>query len=85
MLSPGGIESKMWMNLLNDAGERTEAVLLATGDRRMRVVVRGRHDAMELRLIKDQWMSDNGDAIDIESLISAAGTVALPCYRGHAA
>ena len=75
----------MLMNLLRDAGMREEAVLLATGDHRMRVVVRGRNDALELRFVKGQWMSEEGDAVDIESLISAAGTVALPCYRGHAA
>jgi len=35
----------------------------------MRVIVRGAEDARELRLIKDQWMTEEGDAVDIESLI----------------
>ena len=74
----------MLMNLLNDTGERTEAVLLATGDNRMRVVVRGQKDATELRLIQDQWVSEDGDTIDIESFISA-GETALPSYRVNAA
>ena len=60
----------MLMTLLNAAGERGEAALLATGDRRIRIVIRGRKDTTELRLIKDQWMSENGVAVDIESLIA---------------
>jgi len=62
------------MNLLNDAGERTEAVLLATGDYHMRILVRGSKDASELRLIEDQWISENGVAVCIESLIPLAPT-----------
>lgn len=85
MLSAGGINTKMWMNLLNHAGKRTEAVLLATGDRRMRVLVRGRNDATELQLIKGQWMSDDGEAVDIESLIRIGWAAALPRSHGHAA
>ena len=64
----------MLMNLLNAAGKRTEAVLLATGDNRMRVVVRGFKDATELRFIKERWLSENGVAVDIESLITMAET-----------
>jgi len=74
----------MLMSLLDDAGERNEAVLLAAGTDRMRIVVRGRKDATELRLIKDQWMSEDGDAVEIESLFNA-DEPALPCYRDHAA
>lgn len=75
----------MWMNLLNDAGKRTEAVLLATGDRRMRVLVRGQNDATELHLIQGQWMSDDGEAVAIESLIRVEWAVARPRSHGHAA
>jgi hypothetical protein len=59
----------MLMTVLKANGERTEAVLLAIGDSRMRVVIRGLNNTTELRLIQDQWMSENGVAIDIESLI----------------
>jgi hypothetical protein len=63
----------MLMNLLNGTGERTEAVLLATGDNKMRIVVKGLKDATELRLVEDQWISENGVAVDIESLIAIDG------------
>ena len=85
MLSAGGFDTKMWMNLLNDAGERTEAVLLAIGHHRMRVLVRGQNDAADLQFIKGQWMSDDGDTVEIESLIRAGWTVARPRSQGHAA
>ena len=62
------------MNLLNDAGERTEAVLLAAGKYHMRIVVRGVKDTTELRLIKDQWTSENDKAVYIESLIMLPAT-----------
>ena len=75
----------MRMMLLFENGLRVEAVLLATSDYRMRVVVRGTEDATELRLIKDQWMSEEGEAVDIESIIAAGETFARPAVRGHAA
>ena len=63
------------MNLLNDAGERTEAVLLAAGNYQMRIVVRGLKDTTELRLIKDQWISENDKAVYIESLLTIPATI----------
>lgn len=59
----------MLLSLMNVTGERTDAVLLAIGGSRMRVVIRGLNDAAELRFIKDQWIFENGVAVEIESLI----------------
>ncbi len=64
----------MLMNLLNDTGERTEAVLLASGNYHMRVVIQGSKDTTELRLIEDRWISENGKAVYIESMIALAVT-----------
>jgi hypothetical protein len=64
----------MLLSLLNVTGERTEAVLLAIGDSRMRVVIRGLNDTAELRFIKDQWIFENGVPVDIESLIAIPAT-----------
>lgn len=58
----------MRMILLFENGLRSEAVLLAASDHKMRVVVRGTADTTELRRIKDQWISEEGDAVDIESI-----------------
>ena len=75
----------MRMMLLFENELRVEAVLLATSDYRMRVVVRGTDDATELRLIKDQWMSEEGEAVDIESIIMAEQAFARPVAHGNAA
>jgi hypothetical protein len=72
------------MMLLFENGLRAEAVLLAASDHRMRVVVQGTEDATELRLIQDQWMSEDGEAVDIESLI-LAGQAFDAVAQGHAA
>jgi hypothetical protein len=41
-----------------------EAILLVAGLDRMRVIVRGARDATELQLINDQWMTEEGGALD---------------------
>jgi hypothetical protein len=51
----------------------------------MRVVVQGTEDATELRLVKDQWVSEEGEVVDIESLILAGQAFGQPLARGHAA
>lgn len=73
----------MYTILLLENGERVEAVVLATSKYRMRVVIRGSREATELRLLKNQWMSEEGDAVDIESLIVTAETSALGGHRFH--
>lgn len=75
----------MRMMLLFENGLRVDAVLLATSDYRMRVVVPGKEDVTELRLIKDQWRSEEGEAVDIESIIIAKQPFARPAAHGHAA
>ena len=75
----------MQMMLLYENGLRVETVVLATSDYRMRVVMRGGTDTTELRLIKDQWMTEEGEALDIESVILAGAEQGVPCWRGNAA
>ena len=75
----------MPMILLFENGLRVDAMLLATGRNRMRVILRGGRDATELRLFKDQWMSEEGDAVDIESIFLAGVTFGLNQARVNAA
>ena len=49
---------------------RVEAVLLSATADRMRVVVRNQNDALELHRTGDQWVSDRGSAVEIESLVA---------------
>jgi hypothetical protein len=62
------------MILLCENELRPEAILLVAAPGRMRVIVRGAKDATELRLINDQWMTEEGGALDIESLIMRAAS-----------
>ena len=68
----------MLMTFLKASGERAEAVLLAAGDNKMRVVISGSKDATELRLIKDQWTTENGVVVGIESLIPISSATGRP-------
>jgi hypothetical protein len=73
------------MILLYENGLRVDAVLVAIGRNRMRVVLRGCKDASELRLLKDQWMSEEGDGVDIESIFMAGESARLNHARVNAA
>jgi hypothetical protein len=75
----------MRMILLCENELTTEAILLVAGPDRMRVIVGGAKDATELRLINDQWMTEEGDAVDIDSLIMRSEGLSQPCVRGNAA
>ena len=48
---------------------RTEAILLAAGPGCMRVVRRGQDDTVELRLSGGLWVSESGEAVEIEAVI----------------
>jgi hypothetical protein len=64
----------MHMILSYETGKRTEGILLAVSPGRMRVVVRERNDTVELSLIGDRWISEDGDHVEIESLIADGET-----------
>ena len=36
----------------------------------MRLAIRGRNETVELRLIDDQWLSDEGDPIEFEAILT---------------
>lgn len=75
----------MRMMLLFENGLRVETALLATSDYKMRVVFRDAKDATELRLLKDQWMTEEGDAVDIEAVMTAGTADRVLCWRNTAA
>jgi hypothetical protein len=75
----------MRMILLYASELRAEAILLAASPDRVRMIVRGSDDATELRLIKDQWMTEEDDAVDIQSLIICGESSPQPRAHGNAA
>jgi hypothetical protein len=50
-------------------GTRLEALVLAVGENRLRVVVAGHNDTVELRRNYGQWSSDQGE-VELEALIA---------------
>jgi hypothetical protein len=59
----------MYLTLLYHTGMRVDAIVLAVGRDRMRVVVNDRTDTIELRLKNKRWMTESGDTVELESMI----------------
>jgi hypothetical protein len=65
----------MYLTIRFPDGRRLEGVLLAVGKHEMRVGVPDQQDVLEFRLVEGYWTAENGERIELESLIrtSAAG------------
>ena len=68
-------------------GETMEALLLAASRTRMRVVIPGCDDTIELRLKNHQWKRADGSTAEVESVISDGKGMAvfLDAHVLHAA
>jgi hypothetical protein len=60
-------------------GVTVSAVLLATNDQTMRIVVEGETDAIELLRAGDLWWTEYGEAVEIDALLQVPGTV-VPAF-----
>ena len=67
----------MHLILCLPSGQRVDGLLLAAGRNRLRVAIPLRNDAVELHREHDQWMSDTGEAVQIESML-CDGTTEIP-------
>jgi hypothetical protein len=54
--------------LIDSGGREQEGLLLAGGRDRMRVMIPGRPDAEELRLVEGDWMSERGAVMEIGAI-----------------
>jgi hypothetical protein len=63
----------MRMILRYESGQRVEALLLAGNSDRMRVAIGARADTVELRVVNGHWSTDEGAAVEVESLIAIPG------------
>ena len=52
---------------------RSEAVLLAADRRTMRIIAAGERDTEELHSENDRWYMENGESVEIESLVMIPG------------
>ncbi len=60
----------MQMIVRYGTGRMEDCVLLAANHDVMRIVVRRRNETMELRRNGTDWVSENGDSLQIESVIA---------------
>lgn len=61
----------MYMILRDSLGRRAEAILLSATQQRMRAFVEGQEDTLDFCLIDGRWISDQGLAVEIESLLAS--------------
>ena len=62
----------MYLLIQYPAGVVTEAVVLAKGRTRMRVIAQGFDDAIELKRCGMNWMADGRHTVQLEFIMSAA-------------
>jgi hypothetical protein len=62
------------MILRYPSGRRVDGLLLAAGADRLRIVVRRLNETIELRLTEGQWISEQGDRIEVEGWITEGNT-----------
>lgn len=55
-------------------GRRTEAVVLAMTAERMRISIPGASDAIELRAEQELWISESGERVEIDAVLTASET-----------
>ena len=60
----------MHMILRYPNGKRVEALLLCREPDRMRIMVHGRNDTLELALIRERWVDDDGEKVSIEAMVT---------------
>ena len=57
-------------SILNVAGQRVEAVVLAVEPGRLRIAIRGGEDAEVLRYAAGRWLRESGEPVEFESLLA---------------
>jgi len=61
-------------SILNLAGQRVEAVILAVEPSRLRIAIQGKEDAEVLRYEAGQWSTESGEPVEFESLVAGDQT-----------
>jgi hypothetical protein len=70
--------------IFSDSTGRREGLVLAQGDNRLRLAVRGSKDAVELERSQGRWAIDGGEPVQIEFLTIEAGWSASNPLAMHA-
>ena len=69
-----------WMIRDSKGNNYSEAVLLAAGKGCVRLAIRGQQDAVEYRFVYGQWVSEDDEPVELESMIAGSSAeAALMC------
>ena len=60
----------MYMILRDSTGKRSECMLMASDESRMRVAFRGGEDAVELRRQGEGWIQEGYGPVEVESFVA---------------
>jgi hypothetical protein len=63
----------MYLTISFGDGRHVDAVLLAMSRDRMRVVIPDQMDTVEFRLVYGEWTTEDGDQIELGSLLAHGG------------
>ena len=61
----------MYTLMVLGGGRQVDALLLSASAERLRVVMPGRSDTSEFRLIEGQWTSENGEHVEVGAILAA--------------
>ena len=62
----------MYIILRYPDGSRVQALLLSEGSGRLRVTIPGRRDTLELQLVNERWVDEEGHKVSIEAMVFPA-------------
>ena len=60
----------MYTLMVLGGGRQVDALLLSASAERLRVVMPGRSDTAEFRLVDGQWTSDSGEHVEVGAILA---------------
>jgi hypothetical protein len=60
----------MYTLMILGGGRQVDALLLSASAERLRVVMPGRSDTMEFRLIEGRWSSESGEHVEVGAILA---------------
>lgn len=66
----------MYTVIVFPGGRQVDALLLAASAERLRVVMPGRRDTMELQLIEGRWTTESGSEVELGAILAEDSTEA---------
>jgi len=61
----------MYTLMVLGGGRQVDALLLSASAERLRVVMPGRSDTAEFRLVEGQWTSESGERVEVGAILAA--------------